>query len=60
MYSEQLLRVNHDEWLRYAERRRLVKQATAEAREAARPPRRSRPRRALFGGLGPRPPLRHA
>lgn len=27
MYSHQLLRVNHDEWLRYAETRRMVKQA---------------------------------
>jgi hypothetical protein len=60
MYSQQLLRANHDEWLRYAERRRLVKQAAAAAREAARPPRRSRPRRARFGGLGPRRPFRYA
>jgi hypothetical protein len=60
MYSHQLLRVNHDEWLRYAESRRLVKQAAAEAREAARPARRSRPRRALFGGLRSRRPFRYA
>ncbi len=59
MYSQQLLRVNHDEWLRYAESRRMVKQASAEARETDRPGRRSGPQRPLFGGL-PRRPLRHA
>jgi hypothetical protein len=56
MYSQQLLRINHDEWLRQAENRRLVKQATAEARESARPRRRSD----LFGGLALRRPVRHA
>ena len=60
MYSQQLLRVNHDEWLRHAENRRLVKQARAEARESARPRRRVRPQRALFGGLALRRPVRHA
>jgi len=40
MYSQQLLRVTHDEWLRHAEARRMVKQARAEARETARPCRR--------------------
>ncbi len=29
MYSQQLLRVNHDEWLRHAETRRMVKQAVS-------------------------------
>jgi hypothetical protein len=28
--SQQMLRVHHDEWLRYAETRRLVSQAKAE------------------------------
>ena len=60
MYSEQLLRVNHDEWLRYAESRRMVKQAAAEAREAARPRRRSRRQRVLFDVLGLRRPVSHA
>ena len=53
MYSQQILRVNHDEWLRYAESRRMVKQA----RETAR---RLRPRRIVFSAPAPRRPLRHA
>jgi hypothetical protein len=57
MYSQQLLRVNHDEWLRYAETRRMVKQARSEARESAR---RIRPQRVGFGALVLRRPLRHA
>ena len=60
MYSQQLLRINHDEWLRYAENRRMVKQARDEARQNARSHRRSRRPRALFGPLGLRRPLRHA
>jgi hypothetical protein len=32
MYSQQLFRVRHDEWLRYAETRRLVKQVAASSR----------------------------
>jgi hypothetical protein len=31
--SQQMLRVHHDEWLRYAETRRLVSQAKAEPRQ---------------------------
>lgn len=51
--SHQLLRVHHDEWLRYAETRRLVKQADGSPRK----PRRLRVRRpALAFGR----PLRHA
>lgn len=60
MYSQQLLQVHHDEWLRQAQARRLVKQARAEARETARSHRRSGPQRVLFGALGLRRPLRHA
>jgi hypothetical protein len=60
MYSQQLLRIQHDEWLRYAESRRLIKQAAAEAREPERPRRRMRPQRALFGALGLRRPVSHA
>jgi hypothetical protein len=60
MYSQQLLHINHDEWLRYAEKRRLVKQARAAARQNAPAPRRSRPQHALFAGLGLRGRLRHA
>lgn len=60
MYSQQLLRIRHDEWLRYAESRRMVNQARAEARETAPSHRRARPKRVLFGALGMRRPLRHA
>jgi hypothetical protein len=60
MYSQQLLRVHHDEWLRHAETRRLIKQAKAEARHAGRPRTRVRPRRALLGALGLRRPVSHA
>jgi hypothetical protein len=60
MYSQQLLRVHHDEWLRYAETRRLVKQAAADARESVRPSRRARAQHGLFGGLGLRRPVSHA
>jgi hypothetical protein len=56
MYSEQLLRVHHDEWLRQAEARRLVKLAHSNAQ----PQRRSRPRRDRFSAVGLRRPLRHA
>ncbi len=56
MYSQQLLRINHDEWLRAAETRRLVKQA----REASQPGRHVRPPRPRFGAIGQRRPLRHA
>jgi hypothetical protein len=56
MYSQQLLRVNHDEWLRAAENRRLVKQA----RESAQPSRHASPQRPRFGALGLRGRLRHA
>ncbi|MGN6869398.1 MAG: hypothetical protein ACTHMY_13445 [Solirubrobacteraceae bacterium] len=60
MYSQQLLRINHDEWLRYAETRRMVKQARAAARQNAPARRRTQPQRSLFGGLALRRPLRHA
>ncbi len=60
MYSQQLLRVHHDEWLRAAESHRMVKQARAEARETAPSHRRTRPQRVRFGALGLRRPLRHA
>ena len=29
MYSQQLLRVQHDEWLRHAETRRLIKESVS-------------------------------
>jgi hypothetical protein len=48
--SNQMLRVNHDEWLRHAETRRQVKQAAALSRGSARAPRRLR-----IGRLGLRP-----
>ncbi len=35
MYSQQLLRINHDEWLRHAETRRLIKQAAVGGRNVA-------------------------
>jgi hypothetical protein len=56
MYSQQLLRINHDEWLRTAENRRLVKQA----RESAQLGRHARPQRTHLGALALRRPLRHA
>ena len=56
MYSQQLLRVNHDEWLRAAEQRRLVKQA----RESAQPNRHASPERPRFVAHGLRGRLRHA
>jgi hypothetical protein len=56
MYSQQLLRVNHDEWLRSAEQRRLVKQA----RESAQPNRHAGPQRPRFAAHGLRGRLRHA
>jgi hypothetical protein len=59
MYSQQLIRVHHDEWLRYAESRRLIKQAVAEARQAESQRRRARPQRVRFA-LALRRPLRHA
>jgi hypothetical protein len=34
--SHQMLRVNHDEWLRYAETRRLISEARAASRGSAR------------------------
>jgi hypothetical protein len=51
--SPQLLRVHHDEWLRHAETRRLIKQATAavstpahrRVRVTRRAPRLGRPLR---------------
>ena len=57
MYSQQLLRINHDEWLRHAETQRLIKQAKAVSRGSA--PRARHGRRPL-GGLALRSPLRHA
>jgi hypothetical protein len=60
MYSQQLLRVHHDEWLRHAESRRLVKEARAEARETEPSHRRAGTQRVRFGALGLRGPLRHA
>ena len=44
--SAQLSRIHHDEWLRYAETRRLIKQARAASGEPARArllPRLTRP-----------------
>jgi hypothetical protein len=51
--SHQMLRVNHDEWLRYAETRRLIKQALASPQASARPRRRHfrRPSLRLGGQL---------
>jgi hypothetical protein len=43
--SQQLLRAHHDEWLRQAEIRRLVKQAAAEPAGSTPPARRGRFRR---------------
>jgi hypothetical protein len=60
MYSQQLLRVHHDEWLRAAETHRMVKQAKAERRDAAQSARHTHPQHVRFGGLGLRRPLRHA
>lgn len=37
MYSTQMLRVQHDEWLRHAETRRLVKRAASERNAGAAP-----------------------
>jgi hypothetical protein len=49
--SQQMLRVHHDEWVRYAEMRRQVGQAKAERRPAAaRLVGRRRRRRALRPG----------
>jgi hypothetical protein len=46
--SHQMLRVRHDEWLRYAEMRRLVRQAKAEpGPDSCRITRRQRRLRAL-------------
>jgi hypothetical protein len=42
--SQQMLRVQHDEWLRYAEMRRLVRQAKAEPRSKSRRILRRQPR----------------
>ena len=60
MYSQQMLRVNHDEWLRYAATRRLLKQAAAEASEYERPSGRTRPQRRRLGALGVRRRISHA
>jgi hypothetical protein len=60
MYSQHLVRVHHDEWLRYAETRRLVKQVQAQARQSARPRRRVPSPRVLLGALGLRRPVSHA
>ena len=58
MYApQQLIRVNHDEWLRYAETRRLIKQAALSSGAAPRTRRRLRIRRPALN-LGR--PLRHA
>jgi hypothetical protein len=46
--SNQMLRVNHDEWLRYAETRRLIKQASVSSPGAARRSRRLRVPRPAF------------
>jgi hypothetical protein len=50
--SQQLLRVHHEEWLRHAEARRLIKQAADDSRGSERAPRRRRRRLALPRGLG--------
>jgi hypothetical protein len=42
--SHQMVRVHHDEWLRYAETRRLVSQAKTERRPDARQSTRWQPR----------------
>jgi hypothetical protein len=60
MYSQQLLRAHHDEWLRYAQTRRMVRQASAAARQTPRRRRGARPLHALFGGLTLRRPVRPA
>ena len=56
MYSQQLLRAHHDEWLRQAEISRLIKQADPSS-ASPRPARRPRIRRPALR-LGR--PLRHA
>jgi len=38
--SYHLLRVQHDEWLRYAESRRMIKPAATESRASSRKPAR--------------------
>jgi hypothetical protein len=62
MYSQHLLRVHHDEWLRHAETRRLVNEAKAHARQpgSERSRLRTRPQRALFGLIGLHRPVSHA
>ena len=55
--SQQMLRVHHDEWLRDAEMRRLVRQAKAEPRPGSRRIIRRQPRLRL-PRLGR--PVRHA
>ncbi len=60
MYSQQLLRAHHDEWLRYAEARPLVKQLAAASPGSARRSRQRRRRLGLMRGLGLRRPVSHA
>ncbi len=55
--SQQMLRVHHDEWMRYAESRRLVNHATTERRAESRRVLARQPRlRSLRLGR----PVRHA
>jgi hypothetical protein len=46
--SHQMLRVHHDEWLRYAETRRMIKRAQAETRASSAKSARSSARRPQF------------
>ena len=60
MYSHQMLRAHHDEWMRSAEARRLAKQLAAASPRSARRPRQRRRRLGLVRGLGLRHPVSHA
>jgi hypothetical protein len=53
----QMLRVNHDEWLRHAEVRRQIKQAAAESRASAQAAGRGRRELGFLRGRGLRRPV---
>jgi hypothetical protein len=55
--SQQMLRVHHDEWLRFAETRRLISQVKSERRPESRRGARRQPR---LGALRLGRPVRHA
>ncbi len=58
--STQLLRVHHEEWLRHAETRRLIKQSAAASSRSSRRGRRPGRSRGLLRGLGRRRPVSSA